>query len=164
MIDVPERVLYEAEVYEIDDDLRVKKGIVKITESRMIFNSDEGMRLLMLDDVRMLKLVKDEKLGYLISAASMLATAIFAFAFGFLHGIDNYSSALAFFVAPLGLTLTSAFLFYWWLNTRSWVLSFVTDYGKEVRIRCPDVGELLEIANAVELIKFGAVRKLQKRL
>ncbi len=163
MIEIPERPLFEAEVFEIDDDLRIKRGTVRITESRMIFNSETGFRLIHVQDIRMVKIVKDEKWGFLIAGSAMLLSSVIAYLYAILHGVRDFASAVAFLILPSAMLLSSLLLLYWWFMTRSWILVATTEFGKDIKIRCTNVSDLFEIANAIELVKMGAVRKLLRR-
>ena len=163
MIEIPEKTLFEAEVFEIDDDLRIKRGTVRITESRMIFDSQKGFRLVHVQDIRMVNIVKDEKWGFLIGGSAMLTTSLVAFVYGAAHGFSSFASAVFFFVLPSAMLLAAMLLIYWWYMTRSWILVVTTEFGKDIKIRCTNVADLFEIAKAIELVKMGAVRKLLRR-
>lgn len=72
---IPERVLFETEVYEIDDDLKVKKGNVKITESRIMFRSDGDAKLLYISGIQMIEIKKENRWGFFVAGAILLANS-----------------------------------------------------------------------------------------
>lgn len=82
---------------------------------------------------------------------------------GLEFGASSFFSALMFFVAPTASLFISLLLLYWWFVTRSYLLDMHTNFGKKFRIRSKSKEDLYEIANAVELVKMGAVRMLQKK-
>ncbi len=163
MIDIPEKVLYEAEVYEIDDGLQVKRGVVKITEDRMIFESRGSLSVVHLDDIKMLKVEKSEKIGYVVSGAIFLLASAVSFVFGILAGIGTFTSALVYLILPIVFTFLSIMLIYWWYMTRSWLLVLTTAFERDLKIRGKSLEDLTKIANAIELVKMGAVRRLQRK-
>ncbi|MEM0203239.1 MAG: hypothetical protein QXO16_04565 [Archaeoglobaceae archaeon] len=160
-ITIPEKVLFETNVYTVENDLKAKKGRVRITEDRVLFESADELKIAPISAVRTIRIKRDEKLGFLI------AGMIFAFAslvlFSFLPHIDSFLSAVLFFILPTVMLTTSTLLIYWWKLTRSFLLSLLMEYGREVEIRSKNFDDLLEIANAIELVRIGAVRKLTQR-
>ncbi|WP_202319852.1 hypothetical protein [Archaeoglobus neptunius] len=159
----PERVLFETEVYEIDDDLKVKKGNVKITESRVLFKSNGNSKLVYISGIQMLEIKKEERWGFLVAGGILGVSAAIMYLFGFEYGIKNFLAALFFFIMPTTFVLISMLLLYWWFVTRSYLLDMFTDFGRRLRIRSKNRDDLYEIANAVELVKMGAVRRLQRK-
>ena len=160
---IPERVLFETEVYEIDDNLKVKKGNVKITESRVMFRSDGDAKLLYISGIQMIEIKKENRWGFFVAGAILLANSAVMYFLGLEFGASNFFSALMFFVAPTASLFISLLLLYWWFVTRSYLLDMHTNFGRKFRIRSKSKEDLYEIANAVELVKMGAVRMLQKK-
>jgi hypothetical protein len=91
----------------------------------------------------------------LLAASSLLLS--------FVPRIDSFLSAMIFFVLPVAMLGISFLLIYWWKLTRSYFLAITVDYGREFRIRSKSFEDLLEIANAVELVRIGAVKKLTQK-
>lgn len=162
-LSTPEKILFEADVYEIDDDLRIKKGTVRITENRLLFKNDENAKLLYISGVQMIEIKKENKWGFLVGGGIFLLSSAMMYLTGVEFGIKNFISAFLYFVAPTFFLFISLLLLYWWFVTRSYLLELVTEFGKKVRIRSKEKNNLVEIANAIELIKIGAVRMLQRR-
>ena len=162
-ITIPERTLFETEVYEVDDDLRVKRGQVRITESRIMFEGSGNAKLVYISGIQMLEIKREERWGYLMAGGIFLVSAVVMYMFGVEFGIRSFLSAMFFFILPTVFLLISLLLLYWWFVTRSYLLELVTNFGKKVRIRSRNREDLVEIANAVELVKMGAVRMLQRR-
>uniref|UniRef100_A0A7C3ZN26 Uncharacterized protein n=1 Tax=Archaeoglobus fulgidus TaxID=2234 RepID=A0A7C3ZN26_ARCFL len=160
---IPEKVLFETEVYEIDDDLKVKKGDVKITESRIMFRSNGNAKLLYISGIQMVEIKKENRWGFLLSGSILLVSSAVMYLLGIEFGVGTFLSALMFFVIPTAFLLISLLLLYWWFVTRSYLLDMHTNFGKRLRIRSKSREDLYEIANAVELVKMGAVRMLQRR-
>ncbi len=162
-LSIPERILFETDVFEVDDDLRVKSGKVRITESRVIFNGHEEAKIIHISDVRMMRIKREEKWGHATAGIIFLISSAILYLLGFVYGVADFTSAVLYFVVPTALLLSALILIYWWWITRSWLLTISMDFGKDVRVRSKDKEELLEIANAIELVKMGAVRRLQQR-
>ncbi|MEM1578102.1 MAG: hypothetical protein QXN34_01990 [Archaeoglobaceae archaeon] len=72
-------------------------------------------------------------------------------------------SAVLFFILPTVMLAISILLIYWWKLTKSFLLSLLMEFGKEVEIRSMNFENLLEIANAIELVRIGAVKRLQRK-
>jgi len=159
----PERVLFETEVYEIDDDLKVKKGNVKITESRIMFRSNGNAKLLYISGIQMVEIKKENRWGFLIAGTILLLSSTIMYLLGLEFGVRSFVSALTFFVMPTAFLFISLLLLYWWFVTRSYLLDMHTNFGRKFRIRSKSKEDLYEIANAVELVKMGAVRMLQRK-
>lgn len=160
-ITTPEKVLFETNVYTVENDLKARKGRVRITEDRVLFESVDEVKIAYVSAIKTIRVKRDEKIGFL------MAGTIFALAslvlFSFLPRIDSFFSAILFFILPTVMLTISTLLIYWWKLTRSFLLSLFMDYGKEVEIRSKNFDDLLEIANAIELVRIGAVRKLTQR-
>ncbi len=159
----PERVLFETEVYEIDDDLKVKRGNVKITESRIMFRSNGNAKLLYISGIQMVEIKKENKWGFFGGGLILLVSSAIMYILGLEFGVGSFASALMFFVLPTALLFVSLLLLYWWFVTRSYLLDMHTNFGRKFRIRSKNKEDLYEIANAVELVKMGAVRMLQRK-
>ncbi|MBO8180619.1 MAG: hypothetical protein H0Z19_09130 [Archaeoglobus sp.] len=159
----PERILFETEVYEVDDDLKVKKGNVKITESRIMFRSNGNAKLLYISGIQMVEIKKENRWGFLIGGMILLVSSAIMYLLGLEFGVGSFSSALMFFVIPTAFLFISLLLLYWWFVTRSYLLDMHTNFGRKLRIRSKSKEDLYEIANAVELVKMGAVRMLQRK-
>lgn len=162
-VDVPERVFFETEVYEIDDDLRVKKGKIRITEGRLIINGRDEMKILYLSGVRMVQIKRESRWGYMLAGLIFLLSSLILYSLAILYGVKSFVSAMVLFVMPTTFFLIASIMIYWWNVTRSYRLSISTDFDKELVIRSKNHEELVEIANAIELVKLGAVRKLHKK-
>ncbi len=162
-VSIPEKVLFETEIYEIDDNLKVKNGQVKVTENRIIVKSNGNLKLLYVSGVKMLEIKKEERWGHLLAGAIFLASSGIMYLFGVEYGIKSFSSALFFFILPTVFLSLALMLLYWWFVTRSYLLEMSTEFGGRVKIRSKCREDLVEIANAVELVKMGAVRRLQMR-
>ncbi|MBE8539974.1 hypothetical protein [Geoglobus acetivorans] len=162
-VELPEKVLFETEIYEIDDDLRIKRGKIRITESRLIVDGNEDLKILYLSGVKMIQLKKENRWGHLISGLVFLVSSIILYSLGYIYGIGSFGSAIAFIVSPAAFLFTSFLMLYWWKVTRSYRLSIFTDFGKEVKIRSREHDGLVKIANAIELVRLGAVRRLQRK-
>lgn len=160
---MPERVLFETEIYEIDDDMRVKQGKVQITEGRLIVNGNNELKILYLSCVKMVQLKKESRWGHLLAGAVFLVSAVILYGLAQFYGIESFVAAITFIVIPITFLLTGLVLLYWWFVTRSYRLSIFTDFGREIRIRSKENHGLIEIANAIELVRLGAVRKLHKK-
>lgn len=160
---MPEKILFESEVYEIDDDLRVKKGNVKITESKVIFLGTGNFKLVEIPSIQMLEIKKENRWGFLSAGSIFFIASLLMYVLGIEFGIQTFLSALLYFILPTLFLLVSLLLIYWWFITRSYLLEMFTDFGRKLRIRSKNKEDLFEIANAVELVKIGAVRMLQRR-
>ncbi|MDK2875785.1 MAG: hypothetical protein PWQ22_195 [Archaeoglobaceae archaeon] len=158
---VPEKVLFETNVYTIENDLKAKTGKVKITEDRILFESTDDVKIVYISGIKTIKIRKEERWGFLIAGLIFLLTSSILYSFAF--GIDSFISAILFFVLPTLMLAVGILFVYWWRLTRSNVLTLVMDFGKEVGIRSKNFGELVEIANAIELVRMGAVRKLPRK-
>lgn len=158
---VPEKVLFETDVYTVENDLKARKGKVRITEDRFLFESDDEVEVAYISSVKTLKIKRDEKVGFLIAGTIFLFASVTLFSF--LPRIDSFLSAVLFFILPTAMLTVSLLLIYWWKLTKSYLLSLFMDFGKEVEIRSKNFDDLLEIANAVELVRMGAVKKLTQR-
>uniref|UniRef100_A0A7J2TIC8 Uncharacterized protein n=1 Tax=Archaeoglobus fulgidus TaxID=2234 RepID=A0A7J2TIC8_ARCFL len=158
---VPEKVLFETNVYTVENDLKAKTGRVRITEERIVFEGSEEVKIIHIPTIKNLKIQKDNKVGYLISGAVLFFTSLALLSFA--PRIDSFISALVFFVLPIGILGVSSLLVYWWKLTKSYFLSLVVEYGKEIKIRSKNFSDLLEIANAIELVRIGAVKKLTQK-
>ncbi|MEM4565410.1 MAG: hypothetical protein QXD49_02280 [Archaeoglobaceae archaeon] len=94
-ITIPEKVLFETNVYTVENDLKARRGKVRITEDRILFESVEELKIAPISAIRTIRIKRDEKLGFLI------AGTIFGFAslilFSFLPHIDSFLSAVLFF-------------------------------------------------------------------
>ncbi len=160
-ITIPEKVLFETEIYEIDDNLRVKEGKVKITENRVLVRSNGNLKLLYISGVQMLEIRKGERWGHFLAGCIFLVSSVIMYLFGVEYGIRTFTSALFFFIFPTIFLSLALILIYWWFVTRSYLLEISTDFGRKVKIRSKCREDLIEIANALELVKMGAVRRLQ---
>lgn len=158
---VPEKVLFETDVYTVENDLKAKKGRVRITEERILFESSEEVKITHISAIKNLKIRKDNKVGYLLSGMILLAAS--SLLLSFVPRIDSFLSAMIFFVLPVAMLGISLLLIYWWKLTRSYFLVITVDHGGEFRIRSKRFEDLLEIANAVELVRIGAVKKLTQK-
>ncbi|AAB89990.1 MULTISPECIES: hypothetical protein [Archaeoglobus] len=159
----PERVLFETEVYEIDDDLKVKRGNVKITESRIMFRSNGNAKLLYISGIQMVEIKKENRWGFFAGGLIFLVSSAIMYLLGLEFGVGSFTSALMLFVLPTAFLFVSLLLLYWWFVTRSYLLDMHTNFGRKLRIRSKSKEDLYEIANAVELVKMGAVRMLQRK-
>jgi len=159
----PEKILFESKVYVIDDDLRVKTGNVKITESKVMFLGTGSFKLVNIPSIKMIEIRKENRWGFLSAGSIFFITSLVIYAFGIEFGVQTFLSALLYFVLPTLFLLVSLLLIYWWFITRSYLLEMFTDFGRRFKIRSKNKDDLFEIANAVELVKIGAVRELQKR-
>ncbi|MDI9609946.1 MAG: hypothetical protein QXQ38_02145 [Archaeoglobaceae archaeon] len=162
MLEVPEKVLFETNVYTIENDLKAKAGKVRITEDRILFESKDDVKIVYISSVRTIKIRKEERWGFLIAGAIFLIASVILYSFAF--GIDSFFSAILFFVAPTTMLGISLILVYWWWLTRSNVLILSMDFGKDIGIRSSNFKDLVEIANAIELVRIGAVRRLPKKV
>lgn len=158
---VPEKVLFETNVYTVENDLRAKTGKVKITEDRILFESKEDVKIIHISGIKTIKIRKEERWGFLIAGSVFLLTSSILYSFAL--GIDSFISAILFFVIPTSMLSIGLLLVYWWRLTRSNVLILSMDFGKEVEIRSKNFSDLVEIANAIELVRIGAVRKLPRK-
>ncbi|MEM2071065.1 MAG: hypothetical protein QXE86_06695, partial [Archaeoglobaceae archaeon] len=104
-----------------------------------------------------------EKIGYVISGAIFLLASVVSFIFGILAGIATFTSALVYLILPIVFTFLSVLLIYWWYMTRSWLLILTTAFERDLKIRGKSLEDLTKIANAIELVKMGAVRRLQRK-
>ncbi len=162
-ISIPEKVLFETEIYEIDDNLKVREGKVKITENRVLIKSNGNFKLLYVSGVQMLEIKKEERWGHLLAGIIFLVSSAIMYLFGVECGIRTFPSAFFFFILPTFFLSLALILTYWWFVTRSYLLEMSTNYGRKVKIRSKCREDLMEIANALELVKMGAVRRLQVR-
>ncbi|MFN3384804.1 MAG: hypothetical protein ACK401_07925 [Archaeoglobaceae archaeon] len=160
-IAIPEKVLFETNVYTVENDLKAKKGRVRITENRVLFESVEEVKIAYISGIKTLKIKRDEKMGFLIAGTIFLFASLALFSS--LPRIDSFLSAVFFFILPTVMLTISFLLIYWWKLTRSYLLSLFMEFGKEVEIRSQKFDDLLEIANAIELVKMGAVKRLPLR-
>lgn len=160
-IAIPEKILFETDVYTVENNLEARKGKVRITEDRLLFESADEVKIAYISSIKTLKIKKDEKMGFLIAGLIFLFASIALFSF--LPRIDSFLSAVLFFILPTVMLVVSFLLIYWWNLTKSYLLSLFMEFGKEVEIRSKNFDNLLEIANAIELVKMGAVRRLTQR-
>lgn len=159
----PERVLFETEVYEIDDDLKIKKGNVRITETRVMFRSNGNLKLLYISGIQMIEIKKENRWGFLAAGSIFLISSAIMYILGIQFGLSSFVNAQLFLVMPSAFLLISLLLLYWWFATRSYRLDLYTDFGKMVRIRSYKHDDLVEIAKAIELVRMGALRMLQRK-
>ncbi|MEM0215357.1 MAG: hypothetical protein QXU17_02910 [Archaeoglobaceae archaeon] len=159
---IPDRILYETNVYTIENDFKAKTGRVRITEDRVLFESKEDIKIAYISAIKTIKIRKESKLGFLIAGVIFVLTSALLYSFAF--GIDSFISAILFFVLPTLMLAVGLLLIYWWKLTKSNVLILSMDFGKDVEIRSNNFSELVEIANAIELVRIGAVRKLPKKI
>lgn len=159
---IPDRILYETNVYTVENDLKAKTGRVRITEDRVLFESKEDIKIAYISAIKTIKIRKESKMGFLIAGLTFVLTSAFLYSFAF--GIDSFISAILFFVLPTLMLAVGLLLVYWWKLTKSNVLVLSMDFGKDVEIRSNNFSELVEIANAIELVRIGAVRKLPKKV
>lgn len=127
-----------------------------------MFEGNGNSKLVYISGIQ-LEIKKEERWGYMIAGGIFLVSAAIMYTLGFELGINTFSSAIFFFILPSLFLLISSLLLYWWFVTRSYLLEMFTNFGKKVRIRSKNREDLIEIANAVELVKMGAVRLLQRR-
>lgn len=161
-LSIPEKVLFEANVYTIDNNLKAKSGKVRITEDRILFESNDDIKIIYISGIKTIKIRKEEKWGFLIAGVAFLMNSAVLYSFAF--QIDSFISAIIFFVIPTLLLALGLLLVYWWNLTRSNVLSLSMEFGKDIGIRSNNFSELVEIANAIELVRIGAVRRLSKKI
>lgn len=161
-IEVPEKVLFESDVYTVESDLKAKTGKVRITEDRILFESEDDIKIIYISGIRTLKIRKEERWGFLIAGAIFLIASIFLYSFA--PRIESFLSAILFFVIPTTMLAIALLLVYWWRLTRSNVLILSMDFGKDIGIRSSNFKDLVEIANAIELVRIGAVRRLPKKV
>lgn len=158
---IPERVLFETKVYTIDNDLKAKTGKVRITEDRVLFESKDDIKIVYISAIKTIKIRREEQLGFLIGGIIFVLTSAFLYLFA--PKIDSFISAILFFVLPTLMLAIGLLMTYWWNITRSNVLILSMDFVKDVEIRSKSFKDLVEIANAIELVRIGAVRKLSKK-
>lgn len=158
---IPEKVLFETNVYTVENDLRAKTGKVKITEDRILFESEEDVKIVYISGIKAIKICREEKWGFFIAGLTFLIAS--AILYSFAPGINSFISAFLFFIVPTSMLGIGLLLIYWWSLTRSNVLNLSMDFGKEVKIRSKSFDDLIEIANAIELVRMGAVRKLPRK-
>jgi len=108
---VPEKVLFETDVYTVENDLKAKKGRVRITEERILFESSEEVKITHISAIKNLKIRKDNKVGYLLSGMILLAAS--SLLLSFVPRIDSFLSAMIFFVLPVAMLGISLLLIYW---------------------------------------------------
>jgi len=158
---VPERVLFETNVYTVENDLKAKTGKVRITEDRVLFESENDIKIMYISAIKTIRIRKEEKIGFLLSGILFILTSVPLYSFA--PRIDSFASAILFFILPTLMLALGLLLVYWWSLTRSNLLILSMDFGKDVGIRSKNIADLIEIANAIELVRMGAVRKLPKK-
>lgn len=112
----------------------------------------------------MWEIKKEYRWGFLAAGTIFLLCTAIMYLLGLWYGITNFMSAMLFFIIPTSFLLISVLLLYWWFVTRSYYLDLFTDFGRKLRIRSKNKEDLIEIVNAVELVKMGAVRMLQRKM
>ncbi|MCS7129965.1 MAG: hypothetical protein NZ872_00935 [Archaeoglobaceae archaeon] len=160
-LEIPEKILFETNVYTIENDLKAITGKVRITEDRILFESKNDIKIVYIPGVRTIRIHKEEHWGFLTAGAIFLMTSTTLYSLAL--GINSFFSAIIFFVIPTAMLGIGLLLVYWWWLTRSNVLILSMDFGKDVRIRSSNLKDLIEIANAIELVRIGAVKRLPKK-
>jgi len=72
---VPEKVLYETNVYTVENDLKAKTGKVRITEDRFLFESEDDIKIVCISSIKTIKIKREENLGFLLSGTLFILTS-----------------------------------------------------------------------------------------